>query len=101
MDKAVARDGGMWNAFTFLDWTTFFETMPADKIDIAMRLEADRMRHSVFDEKEFASERTVVASEPRHEINLSSSLEKRFNKPRFACIRIIMKSSAIWRTFFP
>jgi zinc protease len=63
MDKAVARDGGMWNAFTFLDWTTFFETMPADKIDLAMRLEADRMRHSVFDEKEFASERTVVASE--------------------------------------
>ncbi|HUH99146.1 MAG TPA: pitrilysin family protein [Anaerolineales bacterium] len=63
MDKAVARDGGMWNAFTFLDWTTFFETMPAGKIDLALRLEADRMRHSVFDEKEFASERTVVASE--------------------------------------
>ena len=63
MDKAISRDGGMWNAFTFLDWTTFFETMPADKIDLALRLEADRMRHSVFDEKEFASERTVVASE--------------------------------------
>jgi zinc protease len=63
MDKAISRDGGMWNAFTFLDWTTFFETMPAVKIDLALRLEADRMRHSVFDEKEFASERTVVASE--------------------------------------
>ncbi len=63
MDKAISRDGGMWNAFTFLDWTTFFETMPADKIDLALRLEADRMRHSVFDEKEFTSERTVVASE--------------------------------------
>jgi len=63
MDKAISRDGGTWNAFTFLDWTTFFETMPADKIDLALRLEADRMRHSVFDEKEFASERTVVASE--------------------------------------
>jgi zinc protease len=63
MDKAISRDGGMWNAFTFLDWTTFFETMPSDKIDLALRLEADRMRHSVFDEREFASERTVVASE--------------------------------------
>ena len=63
MDKAVARDGGMRNAFTFLDWTTYFETMPADKIDLALRLEADRMVHSVFDEKEFASERTVVISE--------------------------------------
>src|SRR5258708_19447962 len=63
MDKAVSRDGGTWNAFTFLDWTTYFETMPADKIDLALRLEADRMTHSAFDEKEFSSERTVVISE--------------------------------------
>ena len=63
MDKAVARDGGMRNAFTFLDWTTYFETMPAEKIDLALRLEADRMVNSDFDEKEFASERTVVISE--------------------------------------
>ena len=63
LDKAVARDGGTRNAFTYLDWTTYFETMPADKIDLALRLEADRMVHSLFDEKEFASERTVVISE--------------------------------------
>lgn len=63
MDKAVARDGGMRNAFTYLDWTTYFETMPADKIDLALRLEADRMTSSLFDEKEFSSERTVVISE--------------------------------------
>lgn len=63
MDNAVARDGGTRNAFTFLDWTTYFETMPADKIDLALRLEADRMVHSLFDAKEFASERTVVISE--------------------------------------
>lgn len=63
LDKAVSRDGGMWNAFTFLDWTTYFETMPADKIDLALRLEADRMVNSLFDEGEFASERTVVISE--------------------------------------
>jgi zinc protease len=63
IDKAVARDGGTRNAFTFLDWTTYFETMPADKIDLALRLEADRMVNSVFDKKEFSSERTVVISE--------------------------------------
>src|SRR5512143_1555065 len=63
MDRAVARDGGMRNAFTFLDWTTYFETMPADKIDLALRLEADRMSNSAFDAKEFSSERTVVSSE--------------------------------------
>ncbi len=63
MDKAVARDGGMRNAFTFLDWTTYFETMPADKIDLALRLEADRMVNSEFDPQQFSSERTVVISE--------------------------------------
>ena len=40
---AIAREGGVWNAFTYLDWTTYFETMPAEKIDLALRLEADRM----------------------------------------------------------
>jgi len=63
MDKAVAREGGTRNAFTFLDWTTYFETMPADKIDLALRLEADRMGHSLFDARELASERTVVIAE--------------------------------------
>jgi len=23
LDRAISRDGGFWNAFTFLDWTTF------------------------------------------------------------------------------
>jgi len=63
LDKAISREGGMWNAFTYLDWTTYFETMPADKIDLGLRLEADRMVNSVFDEEEVASERTVVISE--------------------------------------
>lgn len=63
LDKAVSREGGMWNAFTYLDWTTYFETMPADKIDLGLRLEADRMTNSIFDKEEVASERTVVISE--------------------------------------
>jgi len=63
LDKAISREGGMWNAFTYLDWTTYFETMPADKIDLCLRLEADRMVNSMFDENEVASERTVIISE--------------------------------------
>src|SRR5512142_754784 len=63
MDKAVARDGGMRNAFTYLDWTAYFETMPAEKIDLALRLEADRMVNSQYDPEEVASERTVIISE--------------------------------------
>lgn len=63
LDKAISRDGGTWNAMTYLDWTAYFETMPADKIDLALRLEADRMVNSQFDKNEVASERTVIISE--------------------------------------
>jgi zinc protease len=63
LDRAIARLGGYWNAYTHLDWTTYFETMPADKIELAIQLEADRMVNSTFDPAEVASERTVIISE--------------------------------------
>ncbi|HMU94720.1 MAG TPA: pitrilysin family protein [Anaerolineales bacterium] len=63
LDKAISREGGRWNASTSRDSTRYFETMPAAKIDLALRLESDRMKNSLFDEKEVASERTVIMSE--------------------------------------
>lgn len=63
LDKAISRDGGMWNAFTHLDWTTFFETVPLEKIDLALDLEADRMANSLYEPQEVESERTVIISE--------------------------------------
>lgn len=63
MDRLIAREGGVWNAFTHVDWTTYFETMPANKIDLAMDLEADRMVNSLFNPVDVESERTVIISE--------------------------------------
>jgi zinc protease len=63
LDRAISRDGGVWNAMTSLDWTTYYEKMPADKIDLALRLEANRMTESIYDPQEVESERTVVISE--------------------------------------
>lgn len=63
LDRAISRDGGVWNAFTWLDWTAYYETMPADRIDLALRLEADRMANSTFELEEVESERTVIISE--------------------------------------
>lgn len=63
LDKAISREGGRWNASTSRDSTRYYETMPAAKIDLALRLEADRMTKSIFDPKEVASERTVIISE--------------------------------------
>jgi zinc protease len=63
LDRMISREGGMWNGFTTLDFTTYFETMPADRFDLAFAIESDRMAHSVFDPKEVESERTVIISE--------------------------------------
>jgi zinc protease len=63
LDKAISRDGGVWNAGTWIDWTTYYEIMPADRIDLALQLEADRMVNSSFDPGEVESERSVIISE--------------------------------------
>ncbi|HEX9796671.1 MAG TPA: pitrilysin family protein [Anaerolineales bacterium] len=63
LDRAISRDGGTWNAGTWLDWTVYYETMPAGRIDLALDLEADRMVNSLFEPAEVESERTVIISE--------------------------------------
>jgi len=67
LDKAIDRVGGQWNAFTSTDFTMYYETLPAEHIDLAMEAEADRMLNAAFDPEETASERTVIISE-RHGI---------------------------------
>jgi len=62
-EKAIAREGGMFNGMTGYDFTTYFATLPADRIELALRIEADRMVNSLFDPDETAAERTVIISE--------------------------------------
>lgn len=63
IDKQIARNGGVMNGLTWLDFTTFFETLPADRIDLGLRIEANRMIHALFDPEEVGLERTVIISE--------------------------------------
>lgn len=62
-DKAVARAGGVFNGMTSHDWTTYFETFPSARIELALQVESDRMANSVFDAHETELERTVILSE--------------------------------------
>ena len=62
-DRAVSRVGGVWNAMTAEDWTTYYETVPDGEIDLVLDLEADRMIGSLFLPEEVNSERTVILSE--------------------------------------
>jgi len=82
LDAEISKVGGMWNAMTHLDWTTYYETLPAEKIGIAIDLEADRMKNSVFDPAETELERTVIISEREGNENeplfrLSESLRRK------------------------
>jgi zinc protease len=63
LDRMISREGGTWNGFTWLDFTTYFETLPADRFDLAFAIESDRMVNATFDRKEAESERTVIISE--------------------------------------
>ena len=63
MDRLVARNGGTFNGFTSQDYTAYFETLPADRIELGLQIESDRMVNSLFDEQEVESERTVIISE--------------------------------------
>lgn len=59
----ISRNGGFNNAMTSNDWTAYYETLPADRIGIAITIESDRMANSLFDPNETESERTVILSE--------------------------------------
>ena len=63
--KVVARNGGRENAFTSFDFTGYYQTVASDRLEIVMRLEADRMRNLLFDAKSFEAERQVVLEERR------------------------------------
>lgn len=63
--KLVQRLGGTDNAYTTKDYTMYYQRLPASKIDISIKLEADRMQNLILEEKEVIAERSVVMEERR------------------------------------
>jgi len=68
--------GGYVNAQTDEDATHYINTLPADYLDFAIKLEAERMRHLLFRPEMIATEREVVKEEIRQQEN--SPLAKGF-----------------------
>lgn len=66
---SIARNGGRDNAFTTQDYTAFHETIARDRLDLVMRLEADRMSGLVLDDRVVTPEREVVLEERRMRID--------------------------------
>jgi zinc protease len=63
MDRLIARNGGTFNGFTSTDFTAYFETLPADRLELGLQIESDRMINTIFDPEEVESERTVIIAE--------------------------------------
>jgi zinc protease len=67
--KIIARNGGTDNAFTSEDYTGYYQNIAADRLELVMKLEADRMVNLAFTENDFLTEREVVLEERRSRID--------------------------------
>ncbi|GEM_PF-530418 len=67
----IITNGGNYNAYTSRDFTCYYETFMASKLELAMIIESQRMSKLVFNEKNKKTEVGVILSE----------LEKGFDNP--------------------
>jgi zinc protease len=63
--RLVERNGGQNNAFTSQDVTSYYVNLAAERLDLVLELEADRMQNLQIDPKIVTAEREVVIEERR------------------------------------
>ena len=61
--RTVEAQGGSDNAFTGYDYTGYVQRVAADRLELMMKMEADRMVDLVLDDDDFLTERDVVLEE--------------------------------------
>lgn len=59
----VARNGGSDNAFTSYDYTAYFQRVAADRLDLMMQMESDRMVNLQLGNDDIKTERDVIIEE--------------------------------------
>lgn len=59
----VEAQGGDDNAFTSWDYTAYFQRIAADRLDLVMEMEADRMRNLRLTQEDVTTERQVILEE--------------------------------------
>lgn len=71
--RIVSDNGGTDNAFTSADYTGYFQRIAADRLDLVMGMEADRMANLAPTEAGVLSERDVVLEERRQVVESAPS----------------------------
>ncbi|MGB0669981.1 MAG: M16 family metallopeptidase [Rhodospirillales bacterium] len=69
--RTLARNGARENAFTSPDATAYYQTIARDRLEVAMRLEAERMTNLIIDTEAYEPERQVVLEERRMRVENS------------------------------
>lgn len=67
-DRLMEAAGAETNAATWTDWTTYYENLPKAELELAVRLESDRMANLVIREPQVESEREVVINERKYRV---------------------------------
>ena len=67
--KVVEANGGSDNAFTSWDYTGYFQRIAADRLELVMRMEADRMQGLILTEDDWLTERDVVIEERNQRVD--------------------------------
>jgi len=67
--KIIGRNGGEDNAFTYYDYTAYFQTIKSDRLELIMKLEADRMQNLALTDDQVYPERDVIVEERRQRID--------------------------------
>ena len=83
--RTVSKNGGRDNAYTTYDSTGYYQTVAPDRLELVMRMEADRMAGLRITEKELIPERQVVLEERRMRTENSPSalLDEAVNEQLF------------------
>ena len=81
----VAANGGRDNAFTSYDYTAYFQRIAADRLDLMMQMESNRMTHLAVTADNIETERNVILEErnQRTENNPGALAREQFNAAQF------------------
>jgi zinc protease len=63
--KFVEANGGNLNGHTDFDYTNYYETLPSNRVELALWLESDRMRSLDISEENLKNQQNVVSEEVR------------------------------------
>ena len=82
LTRLLQRVGATINATTSMDRTNYYATLPIQHLELALEIEADRMRNAMLAEEDIEAERTVILNE----------LDRLLNDPIYVLFRKVWSS---------